>query len=223
MTEDDGSARPAPQTDGRRYGDAPVGSPTSQGELAGSVEFEAGPSGDSATVSSQPDHAGSGEQIDQIAVRLEELILGAERQYTPFQAARAAGVSMDVASRFWRAMGFADIGQSRALTDADVIALRRLSGLVESGLLSESMVVQVARSTGQTTARLAGWQMDTFLDNLTQSVEPGLTRAEVADPLVELLLPPNRPWPPRALSLRRPSMPLTRPKHHPGHARILAA
>ncbi|MFE2350561.1 adenylate/guanylate cyclase domain-containing protein [Kitasatospora cineracea] len=124
-----------------------------------------------------------------VATDLERLILDAPRKYTPYQAARAAEVPMDLATRFWRAMGFPDIGQSRALTDNDVIALRRLAGLIESGLLSEPMAIQVARSTGQTTARLAGWQMDTFLDNLTQPVEPGMTRSDVAYPLVELLLP----------------------------------
>ncbi|MFD5565368.1 adenylate/guanylate cyclase domain-containing protein [Kitasatospora griseola] len=124
-----------------------------------------------------------------VATDLERLILDAPRKYTPYQAARAAEVPMDLATRFWRAMGFPDIGQSRALNDNDVIALRRLAGLIESGLLSEPMAIQVARSTGQTTARLAGWQMDTFLDNLTQPVEPGLTRSDVAYPLVELLLP----------------------------------
>ncbi len=144
-----------------------------------------------------PPHEEPGEAIpdtvtggdDPLALRLEHLILGAERRYTPFQAARTAGVSMDLASRFWRAMGFADIGQAKALTEADVLALRRLAGLVEAGLLSESMAIQVARSTGQTTARLADWQTDSFLEGLTEPPEPGMTRAEVAYPLVELLLP----------------------------------
>lgn len=133
--------------------------------------------------------AGAPAGEDPIALQLEALILGAERQYTPFQAARQAGVPMELASRFWRAMGFADIGQARALTEADVIALRRLSGLVEAGLLSEPMAVQVARSTGQTTARLAEWQIDSFLEGLTDPGELGMSRAEVAYPLVELLLP----------------------------------
>ncbi|KOG86673.1 adenylate cyclase, partial [Streptomyces varsoviensis] len=126
---------------------------------------------------------------DPLALRLEQLILGAERRYTPFQAARAAGVSMELASRFWRAMGFADIGQAKALTEADVLALRRLAGLVEAGLLSEPMAVQVARSTGQTTARLADWQIDSFLEGLTEPQEPGMTRTEMTYPLIELLLP----------------------------------
>ncbi|MGO4430838.1 hypothetical protein AB4Z54_71735, partial [Streptomyces sp. MCAF7] len=97
----------------------------------------------------------------------------AERQYTPFQAARSAGVSVELATRFWRAMGFADIGQAKALTEADVLALRRLAGLVEAGLLSEPMAIQVARSTGQTTARLADWQIDSFLEGLTEPHETG--------------------------------------------------
>ncbi|WP_406177985.1 adenylate/guanylate cyclase domain-containing protein [Streptomyces sp. NBC_00996] len=126
---------------------------------------------------------------DPLALRLEGLILGAERRYTPFQAARSAGVSVELATRFWRAMGFADIGQAKALTEADVLALRRLSGLVEAGLLSEAMAVQVARSTGQTTARLAEWQIDSFLEGLTEPPEPGMTRTEVTYPIIELLLP----------------------------------
>jgi adenylate cyclase len=137
----------------------------------------------------EPDVPEGGTEEDPSALRIEELILGAGRQYTPFQAARAAGVSMELAARFWRAMGFADVGQERALTEADVLALRRLAGLVEAGLLSESMAVQVARSTGQTTARLAGWQIDSFLEDLTEPPEPGMTRNEVTYPLVQLLLP----------------------------------
>ena len=129
------------------------------------------------------------DEPDPSALRIEELILGSQRQYTPFQAARAAGVSMELASRFWRAMGFADVGQARALTESDVLALRRLSGLVEAGLLSETMAVQVARSTGQTMARLADWQIDSFLMGLTEPPEPGMTRNEVTFPLVQLLLP----------------------------------
>lgn len=144
---------------------------------------------DSPHASAGPERAGDPDDDGTVALDLERLILDAPRRYTPYQAARTAEVPMELATRFWRAMGFPDIGQSRALNDSDVIALRRLAGLIESGLLSESMAIQVARSTGQTTARLAGWQMDTFLDSLTQSVEPGLTRADVAYPLVELLLP----------------------------------
>ena len=102
-----------------------------------------------------PSHGAGDEGVeggeDPLALRLEKMIIGAERQYTPFQAARAAGVSMDLASRFWRAMGFADIGQAKALTEADVLALRRLAGLVEAA----STGLQAWQPTDN---RLADWQ-----------------------------------------------------------------
>lgn len=175
MTVDDASDLPSHDGPDREPESGPEGS-------APDDEPEAEPEDD-------PEAGVPGPDEDPIALRLEALIMGAERLYTPFQAARSAGVSMDLAARFWRAMGFADIGQARALTEADVLALRRLAGLVEAGLISENTAIQVARSTGQTTARLAEWQTDSFLEELTEPPEPGLTRAEVAYPLVELLLP----------------------------------
>ncbi|MFF9477726.1 adenylate/guanylate cyclase domain-containing protein [Streptomyces sp. NPDC014733] len=180
----------------------PDGPATGSGDAASDDgPGERGPGGAAAPAAADepPPGAGSGapgggppaaaDSDDTIAIRLEQLILGADRRYTPFQAARSAGVSMDLAARFWRAMGFADIGQVKALTEADVLALRRLAGLVEAGLLSEAMAVQVARSTGQTTARLADWQIDSFLEGLTEPQDSGMTRTEITYPLVELLLP----------------------------------
>ncbi|SFL86453.1 adenylate cyclase [Streptomyces pini] len=167
--DDSGTPAEEPATDGE-----------ADGEAAGEVTDEA---------AGEADREQAPLEEDPLALRIEQLILGAGRQYTPFQAARAADVPMELAARFWRAMGFADIGQAKALTETDVIALRRLAGLVEAGLLSEAMAVQVARSTGQTTARLAEWQIDSFLEGLTEPPEPGMTRTEVAYPLVELLLP----------------------------------
>ncbi|MEZ0160474.1 hypothetical protein AB8850_22185, partial [Streptomyces griseorubens] len=37
----------------------------------------------------------------------------------------------------------------------------------------------------QTTARLAEWQIDSFLEGLTEPPEPGMTRTEVTYPIVE--------------------------------------
>lgn len=148
----------------RNLSDTPSPPPDPQGRLDGQGRLDA---------QNRLDEQAADSGEDPLALRLEGLILGAERRYTPFQAARSAGVSMELASRFWRAMGFADIGQAKALTEADVLALRRLAGLVEAGLLSEAMAVQVARSTGQTTARLAEWQIDSFLEGLTEPPNRG--------------------------------------------------
>ncbi|GGX89062.1 adenylate/guanylate cyclase domain-containing protein [Streptomyces hiroshimensis] len=186
MTADGGGTSRAVRATGEDGAGAGAGDGAVAGDGAGAgPRAEAAPDG----VEEEYGDEGADEGGDPIALQLESLILGAERRYTPFQAARAAGVSMDLASRFWRAMGFADIGQAKALTEADVLALRRLAGLVEAGLLSEPMAVQVARSTGQTTARLADWQIDSFLEGLTEPQEPGMTRTEITYPLVELLLP----------------------------------
>ncbi|MGG2458393.1 adenylate/guanylate cyclase domain-containing protein [Streptomyces sp. RGM 3693] len=211
MTADEPGATPrGADAEGEAVGEAPAGEPTGdparsdggpEGANGGGVErgnersdgSGEGNGGDESNASDESDGGdeenGGENGENNIAVKLEQLILGAERRYTPFQAARSAGVSMDLAARFWRAMGFADIGQVKALTEADVLALRRLAGLVEAGLLSEAMAVQVARSTGQTTARLADWQIDSFLEGLTEPQDSGLTRTEITYPLVELLLP----------------------------------
>ncbi|MFG2223872.1 adenylate/guanylate cyclase domain-containing protein [Streptomyces sp. NPDC048644] len=183
MTTDDSGAVPRAADDATSRETA-----ATQDDPAG-ADDAGGPTDGAATDGTAPAGNASADPDDTIAIRLEALILGADRRYTPFQAARSAGVSMDLAARFWRAMGFADIGQVKALTEADVLALRRLAGLVEAGLLSEAMAVQVARSTGQTTARLADWQIDSFLEGLTEPQDSGMTRTEITYPLVELLLP----------------------------------
>ncbi|MFI9080471.1 adenylate/guanylate cyclase domain-containing protein [Streptomyces sioyaensis] len=194
MTADDSGATPRDvDTEDDAVRDVPPeGSVRASGGGAGGLPAEASAQDRADAAGTAPDAAPAARGEDDennIAIRLEQLILGADRRYTPFQAARGAGVSMDLAARFWRAMGFADIGQVKALTEADVLALRRLAGLVEAGLLSEAMAIQVARSTGQTTARLADWQIDSFLEGLTEPQDSGLTRTEITYPLVELLLP----------------------------------
>ena len=95
---------------------------------------------------------------------LESLLLGGVPRHTAYEVCKAAGIPYDEARRYWRAMGFADVGQARAFTDADVDALLRLGGLSRSGLFSEEFATQVARSMGQTTARLAEWQVDALVD-----------------------------------------------------------
>ncbi|MGW3275981.1 adenylate/guanylate cyclase domain-containing protein, partial [Streptomyces kronopolitis] len=129
MTADDSGATPRDVDTGD---DAVPGAP--DGGSAGDSARGGGGAGDapadgSAPAGTDPARAASegapaareADDENTIAIRLEQLILGADRRYTPFQAARGAGVSMDLAARFWRAMGFADIGQVKALTEADVL------------------------------------------------------------------------------------------------------
>jgi len=103
-----------------------------------------------------------GRRSDEVVDDLVDVVLGAPRRLTREQVAAAAGVPLEDARRLWRAMGFADVGDAVAFTDADVDALRLLGALLDRGVLDRRTAVDVARSLGQTTARLADWQADTF-------------------------------------------------------------
>jgi adenylate cyclase len=93
---------------------------------------------------------------------LVDQVLGAPRLWRRDEVAQAAGIPLEDARRLWRAMGFADVGDAVAFTDEDVAALHLLSSLLRRGVLDRVTSVDVARSLGQTTSRLADWQVDTF-------------------------------------------------------------
>jgi adenylate cyclase len=95
---------------------------------------------------------------------LESLLLGGVPRHTAYEVSKAADIPYDEARRYWRAMGFADVGGARAFTDADVDALLRLGSLSRRGLFTEEGAAQVARALGQTTSRLAEWQVDALFD-----------------------------------------------------------
>ena len=123
------------------------------------------------------------------AADLDSLLLGAPRRYTREQAAELAGVSLERARRYWRALGFANTGSAQAFTDADVAAMRRLDDLVTSGVLTEDMAVGITRALGHTTARLASWQVDVVLDKLSQGtgLRAGLSVTEAYETAQTLL------------------------------------
>ncbi|MEZ5117198.1 MAG: adenylate/guanylate cyclase domain-containing protein [Candidatus Nanopelagicales bacterium] len=91
---------------------------------------------------------------------LQELLLGGPPHYTREQLSDVSGVSADQARRLWRAMGFADVGDALAFTDADLTALLRLKALADRGLIDDATAIDITRSLGQTTARLADWQVE---------------------------------------------------------------
>lgn len=93
---------------------------------------------------------------------LTRLVLGAPTRYSASDLAAAAGVPLSDAARLWRAMGFADVGDEVAFTRLDLKIVKELAGLVDSQHLTFEDVVELVRSVGQTTARLAEWQTDTI-------------------------------------------------------------
>lgn len=89
-------------------------------------------------------------------------VLGGELEYTAEQASELSGVTLEDSRRLWRAMGFPDVGGARAFTDADITALKSVKRLMDRNLLSFDDCLEIIRSLGQTTSRLAQWQGTTL-------------------------------------------------------------
>jgi adenylate cyclase len=125
---------------------------------------------------------------------LDTLLLGGPRRHTRQELAVLAGVPLEQARRYWRALGFADTGGARAFTDADVAALRRIDGLVRDSVVGQEMAVALVRALGSTTARLASWQVDLVLEQLSGGTgrREGLSASE-AYATAQRLLPELEP------------------------------
>jgi adenylate cyclase len=93
-------------------------------------------------------------------VRLASINLGGERRWTREDMARDLGVDVAVARRLWRAMGFADVGDARAFADSDRDAAKVQLDLVDEGVIDLDTAIEVVRSLGRTTARIAEWQAE---------------------------------------------------------------
>jgi adenylate cyclase len=91
---------------------------------------------------------------------LEAVVLGSTPSYTREDLLRLSGVPDDLARALWRALGFPDTGGAAAFTESDLEALRTVQGLIDKGLLDTDTAIVLARSLGQSTARLADWQAE---------------------------------------------------------------
>lgn len=102
---------------------------------------------------------------------LIDKVLGAPRALTREEVAEAAGMRLEDARLYWRAMGFADVGDAVAFTDEDLSALKAIQRLVNTGVLERSEAIEVVRSLGQNTARMAEWQTGTIARLLARQGE----------------------------------------------------
>ena len=102
---------------------------------------------------------------------LIEGVLGASRSLTAAEVAKAAGMTLEEAVQYWRAMGFADVGEASAFTETDLEALSNLHELVRNGVVNKREAIEVVRSLGQNTARMAEWQTGTMARLLARQGE----------------------------------------------------
>jgi adenylate cyclase len=123
---------------------------------------------------------------------LERLLLGASRRYSFDQIAEAAGLSVDDARRYWRALGFPDVGDETAFTVWDLEALRGVTELVESKAVNDATAIQMVRALGRMTGRLAEWHVETLAEIVEESVLDGdgaRSRLTSAYQMAQRLLP----------------------------------
>ncbi len=108
---------------------------------------------------------------------VERALAGDGRRYTPREIAEIAEIDLDLLRRFSAALGvpYGDPDEPRG-TEADLEAARRMKAFREAGLPEEGML-QVARTIGMGTARIADANRELVIRTLAQ---PGDTEHDLA-------------------------------------------
>lgn len=87
--------------------------------------------------------------------------LPSQPKYTAAELADRVGMDHELSARFWRALGFADVGDDeRVFTDEDAEALSTANALIETGVASVEVAVQMSRVLGSSLARVAEAMLD---------------------------------------------------------------
>src|SRR6476659_3210079 len=108
---------------------------------------------------------------------VERALAGTGRRYTAREIAEIVGIDLEQLRRFSAALGvpYTDPDEPRG-TEADLGAARRMKAFLDAGLPEEGML-QVARTIGMGTARIAEANRELIIRTLTQ---PGDTERDVA-------------------------------------------
>ena len=86
----------------------------------------------------------------------DRLLVPAERRYTQVEVAEMTGMDLDLARRYWRALGFPDVElEERMFTDLDIEALVILRSMMDLGVADVDTSLQFARVIGSSMARIA--------------------------------------------------------------------
>lgn len=128
-------------------------------------------------------------EIPGLLDRVEDSVLGGPRRYTAAEVTARAGLEREEARRLWRALGFATVADEDVVfTDADVEALHCIRELSGYGFADEQLRLAVARLFGQTFSRLASYQGQLLLTELTERPELLAAQDEFTD-LVNHVVP----------------------------------
>ena len=108
----------------------------------------------------------------------DRLLLPAARRYTQVEVAEMTGMDLDLARRFWRALGFPDVPlDERMFTDLDIEALVTLQSMMELGVADVDTSLQFARVIGSSMARMMALATVRVSKYLASQVAPPLCGA----------------------------------------------
>ena len=100
------------------------------------------------------DRAAADDVLDLLVV--DRMVVPAQRRMTQAQVAETTDIAIETARRFWRALGFLDVGDDDPVfTDMDIEAVRLFQSMVAMGLVDTDTAVQMARVIGSSMARIA--------------------------------------------------------------------
>jgi adenylate cyclase len=86
----------------------------------------------------------------------DRALVPAERRYTEHDVEERSGMPVEMARRFWRALGFPAPSPDEAMfTDLDVQALVTIHGIISLGVADLDSALQLARVIGSSMARIA--------------------------------------------------------------------
>jgi adenylate cyclase len=114
----------------------------------------------------------SGGEVYSSSVRASvEQLLGGSERYTILELAELAGVSVDFARTFWKAMGFPNVTDDAVLFgDSDVNALRVMGQLIDDGRIDTSTAISLLRAQSHTTDRLVLWQTEALAEGAARTM-----------------------------------------------------
>jgi len=110
-----------------------------------------------------------------------------KHKFTSREVARRAGVDVDTAWMFWRALGFARVSSNeRAFTEKDVAMLKAGVEVLEREDTDAQVVLQIVRASGQSLSRMAEVQAVPIAQDIRAAMRSKNTSdAQAADRIVE--------------------------------------
>ncbi len=100
------------------------------------------------------DGAVADDVVDLLVV--DRMLIPAEHRLTQAQVSEVTDIPVELVQRFWRALGFLDVGDDEAVfTEMDVEAIRMFQAMVAMGLVDVDSAVHMARVIGSSMARIA--------------------------------------------------------------------